>query len=99
VNVDLEPSDARELKEEFYDLFTQWVERVTPTFKEPSASLTYDGKGVYLAITEEDDYWAMVPWDEFEDEILNTDDEVIKMYLPKFQELVRKMQEVVEEAQ
>ena len=89
-------NEINELKDELYHIFNMWVERVTPTFEEPSVSLCHDGKGLFVAITDDDDYWALVTWEDFEEELLSEDNEVIKNNLPKLKSLIQKMEEELE---
>jgi hypothetical protein len=98
MKLNLEKNEEKELREDFYDLFKSWFERVSPELsEEPSVSLTYDGRGLYVAITEEMKYWAEVPWDKFEADILFQENEIIKMYIPKFKKLVLKMEKELED--
>lgn len=74
------------------ELIDEWTEEYTPKKIEPFAFPCSRRNGFWVIVSEQDDDSVFVPWKDFEKRVLDSDDDVLRKYLPRFQKLIRKME-------
>lgn len=73
------------------------LEEAGPQWQDALILLCHDKDEIFISLTEEDEFDQRISWKQFEEMVVESDEDVMERFLPKFEALVEKMREILHE--
>jgi len=91
----MKKSQKKQLQKQVALMVEGCIEACGPHWAEPCVFLSSSKAGLFISLTEENEYDVTMPWKKFEESVVQSDINLIAKYLSRFKSIVRKMEQAL----